>query len=138
MAKTDRDMMNDAGRVDDALESFFAAARDEVPQPSDGLMARIMVDAEMELAAHAAPAAAPRRAPRLGVWAAITAAFGGWPALAGMATATVAGVWLGFASPDDLNTLSGGVLLPASDTATYELEDMLPGYGALAGLVEEG
>lgn len=132
MAKTDHDSLTDAG-----LEAFFDAARDAAPVPSEALMARIMADAEVEIIGRATP---PAPAPRRGAFAAFAAALGGWPALAGLATATVAGVWLGFADPDGLNTLAGGLLLPdsAASASSYDLEDIVPGYGGFAALYEEG
>ena len=125
MTRTDKRSMDDAG-----LEAFFAAARDVAPAPSSELMARIVADAEATLVARApAPLAVPRRRGRL---RAVLAGLGGWPTLASMVTATLAGVWFGFASPDSLNTLSGGLLLPGSAAeASYDLEDMLPGYLSL-------
>ena len=136
MAKTERDMQ---GRpLDDArLGAFFAAARAESPVPSEALMTRIMADAEAEMAARAGAARPGLRRP--GLWAALVAAIGGWPALAGMVTAAVTGVWLGFAAPDSLNTLSGGVLLPdAAVGASYDIDDLVPGYTGFAELYEEG
>ena len=130
MAKSDKDRLSDA-----ALDGFFAAGRAQAPEPGADLMARIMADAEAEIAARA-PAPAPRTG-RRGRWAALVSGIGGWPALASMAAAALAGVWLGFASPDRLNTLSGGLLLPDS-TTSYELEDLLPGFTGFETLAEEG
>lgn len=60
----------------------------------------------------------------------LTAAFGGGAALAGIGTAAVAGVWLGFAQPVPLTALSGGLwsetpldtveLIPSFDTLLTE------------------
>jgi hypothetical protein len=134
MSKTEHPMLDDT-----ALDAFFDAARAESPIPSEGLLARIMADAEAQAAAHERPARAPQRA-RPGLIAAVVGVLGGWPALAGMVTATVAGVWLGFAAPDQLNTLAGGLLL-SDDSAlvtSYELEDIVPGASGLSALLEEG
>ena len=134
MSKSDKTMLSDT-----ALDEIFAAGRDATPTPSDAVLARILADAEGVLDARAAPA--PRRGvdDRPGLWARILSGLGGWPAVAGMATATVAGVWLGFASPDQLNELAGGLLLPdASGLTSYDLEDILPGDGGFSALFEEG
>ena len=130
MAKTDHH-----GLSDPELETLFQAGRDAAPVPSEALMARIMADAEAETLRRAPSPAPARRA--LGR---ILDALGGWPAMAGLATATLAGVWLGFVAPDRLNTLAGGLLLPdsAAAAASYDLEDMVPGYGGLQALYEEG
>jgi len=134
MPKTDKTMLSDA-----ALDQIFAAGREASPTPSDAVLARILADAEGEIAARAVPA--PHRAGEIrpGLWSRILSGLGGWPAVAGMATATVAGVWLGFASPDQLNDLAGGLLLPDSSGLTsYELEDILPSDGGFSTLFEEG
>ena len=139
MAKTEHDMLDDM-----ALEAFFEAGRAKPPQPSQDLMARIMADAVAEMPAPrpiARPVTPPARKPvrKPGLLAGLIAGIGGWPALAGMATATVAGVWIGFAQPDTLNTWAGGALLSTSDTATsYDLEDLVPSYGSFDTLLEEG
>lgn len=119
-----------SGKDDDGLEPFFAAARDARPEVSPDLMARILADADREIERRAAPAPA---APRRGWWLSAIALVGGWPAMAGMLTATIAGVWIGFAAPGTVSTLSGGVA-----SSGYELEDMMPGYGDLAGILDEG
>ena len=133
MAKTEHTPLRD-----DALEEMFRAARAEAPEPSDSLMARIMADAEAEIAARA-EAAHPVRTPRPGLWAALVAAIGGWPALASMATAAVAGVWLGFGATEGVDALAGGILIGDTGTATvsYEFEDLLPGYEGFAALETE-
>lgn len=135
MSKTEDRMIDDAG-----LEAFFTAARAETPVPSEGLMARIMADADAEIAAREAAAARPARRARPGLIAALIGALGGWPAVAGMVTATVAGVWFGFASPDEVNALAGGLLWSdaTGGTTSYDLEDILPGGTGFAAILEEG
>ncbi|GKY88603.1 hypothetical protein [Sinisalibacter aestuarii] len=134
MSKTEHPMMDDM-----ALEALFEASRTEAPLPSEALLARIMADAEAEAAARERPAQSPVR-PRTGVIAAVLGVLGGWPAVAGMVTATVAGIWVGFAAPDQLNTLAGGLLLTDDSgfAASYELEDIVPGGAGLGTLLEEG
>jgi len=134
MSKTEHPMLDEA-----ALEAVFEAARAEAPPPSEALLARIVADAETTAAGRERPARAarPRRA---GLIAAAIGALGGWPALAGMVTATAASVWLGFAAPDELNTLAGGLLL-SDDTGlatSYELDDIVPDATGLSALLEEG
>ncbi len=130
MAKRDETTLSDK-----QLEALFAAARAQTPPASPELLARIMADADAELV----PPVPARIARRPGLWAGIFAGIGGWPALAGMTTATMAGIWIGFAAPDTLDALAGGVLVPDSSVSTsYELEDLLPGYGDFSGLLEEG
>jgi len=137
MSKTEQPMIDDA-----ALEAFFVAARSDPPVPSDALMARIMADAEAE--AHGRDAtmavAQPARRTRRGLIATVIGALGGWPAMAGMVTATMAGVWFGFAAPDEVNALAGGLLgIDSAATATaYDLEDIVPGGTSLAAILEDG
>jgi hypothetical protein len=93
---------------DDDLEELFAVARRDAPRPDAALMGRIAADAER---------VAPGRGWR-GFWRAI----GGWPALAGFAVTALAGVWIGSASPEPVETVIG--------TQGYDLADLMPGFGA--------
>jgi hypothetical protein len=80
--------------MDDDLDELFAQARVRDAQPSAALMARILADA-----AATQPRAPVRPVrPRFRL-SALIAALGGAGALAGLATATVAGVWIGLAPP---------------------------------------
>lgn len=92
-------MTTDPVRPDpDPLEAYFAAARAVPPAVPDDLMARVLADAAAENPLRAAPAA-PRLARRESLWLQLVAALGGRGALAGMAAAGLAGVWIGFAQP---------------------------------------
>ena len=68
------------------LDDLFAQARQLAPVPDAALTARVLADA-------ARPVPVPR--PPQSFWAQL----GGWPALGGLATATIAGIWIGIASP---------------------------------------
>lgn len=98
--------MTDRTEDDALLEDFFVAARARPPQPSAGLMARIVADAAA--LAPKPPAPAPRR--RTGGGWRIGDFFGGWSAMGGLATAAVAGVWIGFAGADRFGSVAGGML----------------------------
>lgn len=132
MSKTDK---HETGLNDIELEQFFAAGRSEQVEPSEALMARVLADAEAET--HTRHAAKPRHraTPRAGVFASLRAALGGWPVMASMATATAAGIWIGAAAPDRLSTVTGG-LIGSATSAQYELDELLPGYGAMAAYEE--
>ncbi len=93
MSMTDKDMQEQA-----ALVPFFAAAQRAAPAPSPELLARVLAQACAEQARFAPPR--PLRAPRIGLTARIRQGLGGWPALAGLAAAGLAGVWIGLALPD--------------------------------------
>ena len=84
--------MTDKSKHDDMIEAAFAEAQLKAPEPSADLMARVLADAETVQAGF------ERRPPRpetLGGLRAFFEAFGGWPAMAGLTAAGVAGVWLG-------------------------------------------
>lgn len=113
----------------DGLDDLFAAARAEAAAPaSPDFLARVLADA---YAAQPDPAPAPAADPtaiappaRPGLWARLSAAFGGGMALAGMGTAGVAGLWLGFAPPTGLGPLAD-TFVPATATAAIEI-DLMP------------
>lgn len=109
------------------LEQFFEAARSDSASPSDGLMARVLADAEAVQDELQPGADTPALQP--GVWAGLVAALGGWPAMAGLATATVAGLWFGAASPD---LLDGVIGLGLSTEQSFDLGDI--GFGDVAAL----
>lgn len=117
---------------DRELDEFFAAAQRTAPSPSDDLMARILSDAEAATGAEAHWGAAPvARAPRPWLAQAL-AGLGGWPGLAGLTTAAVAGLGIGIASPETLEAVSGGYFYAALG---YEMGDLMPALGAF---IEEG
>lgn len=114
MDKTDRD---------DELQAFFDAARQQPMPASEALMARVLRDA-LSLQAAAKPAAPG--APRVGLLAGLWSAIGGWPAAAGLVTATVAGVWIGVSSTLGL----GEAVITALGSTSAEsfLDEMATGF----------
>ncbi len=84
--------MTDKHKHGGELEAAFDAARSSRPEPSSDLMARVLADAQSVQAQKRAAPAAP--APR-GYLRQLLEALGGWPAVAGLSAAGVAGVWLG-------------------------------------------
>ncbi|MCT4370693.1 hypothetical protein CLG85_010325 [Yangia mangrovi] len=114
--------MTDQRRKEEGtLASLFEAERQYAPVPSGDWMARMEALALEEQPAPrpAVPAApAPRR--RSG-WREALRAFGGWPAVAGLAAACATGVWIGIASPETMTTLmssDSSSLLSALDPAS--------------------
>ncbi|MFN6004950.1 MAG: dihydroorotate dehydrogenase [Paracoccaceae bacterium] len=91
---------------DDDLDRLLAAAARTAPKPSDTLMERVLADAYalQPVAPVMRPAVA---APRPGLLARMAAALGGAPALAGLGSAAVFGVALGYLSPTALDYLTG-------------------------------
>lgn len=108
--------------TDDDLEALFRRARAAAPRPSEGLMARVLADAERLRRERLAPA--PRAPARRGWFAAL----GGWPALGTLLASAVFGVGVGVAQPASLAGLSGavaGAVLGESVTVSAGLDDPL-------------
>jgi hypothetical protein len=104
------------------LDDLFAMARDAAPRPSASLMARVLDDA---LAHQPEPAPALlRQAPRRSLWAVLSTAFGGAVGFAGLASATLAGLWIGFAQPAPVSGLTGALW---SDTPMDSVE-LMPSF----------
>lgn len=119
---------------DTALEAFFTAARQVPPAPGPAFLARLAVQAEA-VQAKAVQAKAVRGGPGFvegragggrGIFAALASALGGWGSLGGMAggmaTATVAGLWIGLAGAPGLVQavgLGAAVAPSATEEALY-------------------
>jgi len=102
---TDKSMLSDV-----ELDSLFGAARAHPAMGEPDLMARVLADAE------AVQPRGPARRARMSkppFWQQLVAVLGGWPAVAGLASATVAGVWIGASNP----TLLDAGLNPFSTNA---------------------
>ncbi|PRY24911.1 hypothetical protein CLV78_10284 [Aliiruegeria haliotis] len=117
-----------AETVDTELETFFKAARDVDGDPSADLMARVLADAYEEQPAPGPAVTAPAKAPRRGWLSGAIEAMGGWPAMTGLAAATMAGVWIGYSPPLALETLSLDVL---DSGYGLPLDGTLPAYDLL-------
>ena len=87
----------------EALDSLFAVARAASPEPPPALVARIEADALAHLPPPGGHVPAAVR-PRGGAIRRLIDALGGWPAMAGLATATVTGFWVGI-DPTGASTL---------------------------------
>jgi len=127
--------MTDHRKEPDGLDAFFDAARRSTPPLSPDALDRMTAQAlQVQAGFAAAPAA---RAPRPGRIAQLLAAIGGWPAMAGLATAGVAGLWIGAVPPVGLVNLAAdlGALSNAAEDDLY-LVDPLPGYTLSLDLTE--
>jgi hypothetical protein len=112
------------GMQDDDLDRLLAAAAAEPPGPSEALMQRVLADA-LELQPRPPALRAAHVPVRAGLLARIAAAFGGGPALAGLGTAAIFGVVLGYLSPTTLDYLTGSSadaaeFFPDADLLTTE------------------
>ena len=88
------------------LGAFFDAARADTPKAEAALLARVMADADhvqAEIAPYGAPGATATRVAWSARLAAMWRMLGGWPSLAGLSTAAVAGLWIGIAPPASLS-----------------------------------
>lgn len=111
----------------DNLDVFFDAARRQAADPSPDLMQRVLDDAlaeQQRMAAQAAPQARPGR-PARGWLRQLLSAIGGWPAVAGLATASVTGLWIGVNPPAAVSTTAEAYLNSGADTY---LVDLMPGF----------
>ena len=114
--------MDDAG-----LDAFFDAGRADQLAASPRLMERVMADAVAEADARDLYAGA-RRVQTPGLLASALATIGGWPAAAGLATATAAGIWIGAVQPEALGDLAYSWV--EGDTL-YDYSELMPGLDAL-------
>lgn len=114
--------MTERPATDDHLEQFFAADRAAPPDASDALLTRVLADAlaEQAVRAQASAAVQPGFGHRL---VAVLRDLGGWPAVAGLVAATVAGLWIGISPPPALLDNAQG--LWAADSTDY-LVDIAP------------
>ncbi len=109
------------------LEHLFATARAGRPSPSVGLTSRIVADADaVQSGFKPVPMPVGRR-----LWSGWIAAMGGHGVLAGLATAALAGLWLGFAQPAPVPTLTLTVRDAfAADAGPWTIE-LIPSLDAL-------
>jgi hypothetical protein len=102
---------------DDLFKSAVAGAKDARPEPPAPFMARVLQDGldvqDQLMAAERAAlagAATGRGAVQAGLIARIGEFLGGWPAVAGLASAAVVGVWIGVNPPSSLSDPFGATL----------------------------
>jgi hypothetical protein len=120
--------MSSDGKDRDPLEALFADARAVPSLPSDDFMARLVAQAEatQPAAKGVAPASAQPR-PHIGFWRRLVAILGGTVAVAGLGTAAMAGLVIGYVQPDPLLTLAVGFGVEVSGDSL----DLLPGFDTL-------
>ena len=114
---------------DEDLDQLLALAAKNSPQPSKAFMDRILSDAIRAQPLDSTATLSVRPKPRLGLLAQLAAAFGGRPMLAGVASAAVFGLALGYSNPGAISMLTGDPvssfeqsldLLPETDFLTSE------------------
>lgn len=89
---------------DDDLTQMFESARKAAPEPSSDFLARVLADAQaMQPAAAGVMTRAPLQRNSIAeFFSTLGDMIGGWPGFAGLASAAVAGVWIGISPPDTL------------------------------------
>lgn len=116
--------MSDHRNVPFDLEAFFEAEKNNPPEISTEFLAKIEADASDIQAGFDQNTVASDVTPSF--WAALTAAIGGWPTIAGLATATVAGLWIGISPPQGLDSLTETIL-----GSSQEYSDYLPNFDSV-------
>ena len=111
-------IMTDPTQTD--LDKLLAEAALQKPSVPTDLMARVMIDATR--VQPKVPTALQQ-----GVWASILDVIGGWPAVGGLAMASVAGLWIGVAPPVGLDAIAA-VVLGSPETIDLFGEDMLSNF----------
>ena len=128
---------HDHNKDPDGLDAFFDAARRTTPRLSDEALARMTSQALSVQADVTRSMAVARPERRPGILSQLLAVLGGWPAMAGLATAGVAGLWIGAVPPAGLVNLAAsvGALGSAAEDDLY-LVDALPGFTSTLDLTE--
>lgn len=108
----------------DDLDAIFASAKSGAMQPSDALMARVLADADAHQPRRQIQAAPPPV--RMGFFAGLSALFGGAGALAGIGSAALAGLFIGFVQPSAITSIVGYETATTIDTV-----ELMPDITAL-------
>jgi hypothetical protein len=113
-------MRKEAEMQDSDLDDLFGVARRQPLAVSADLMARVLRDADT---LQPTGSDLPNRKRRASFLTGLLAAIGGIGGLAGLSTAAMAGVWIGFADPTTLTTVTDA--FAASETVA-ETVSILP------------
>lgn len=103
------------------LDDLFGVARQQPTAVSAGLMARVLEDADALQPATTVPS----RKRRVGFLTGLVAAIGGVGGLVGLSTAAMAGVWIGFAEPAALSSVTDAF---GTSQTLAETVNVLPGF----------
>ena len=112
------------------LDDLLGHARAREALPSDDLIARVLADAAtVQNAADRGPVPTPAK----GAWANLMEAIGGWPALSGLAAATVAGIWVGVAPPAMVSDVTAALIGDEVTVSFVSESDLLSFEGLIDG-----
>lgn len=120
-------MQKETDMRDQDLDDLFAIARAQAPSDDVDLMARVLADADQNLPQPFAFRSSVAVPSKTGFWATVAAIVGGKGALAGLGTATVAGLMLGFTQPTSVTALTESFF---AQTPLDQVE-LLPGIDAI-------
>lgn len=121
--------MGDDAFLDALFDAERQARKGSDPEVPPELLARVLADAETVQAGFATAALPERAAPkRPGLLAQLGAALGGWPAFAGLAAASVCGLWIGISPPESLSDTAS--IYYGDETALY---DPISGFDFMVG-----
>ena len=115
----------------DPLADLFAEARQNPPEPSADFLARVLADAESEQPI-ASIVQRPSGVAKGSFWSGLFAALGGAAAVAGVSSAAMVGLVVGYIQPEALISLASSYGISESAGGSF---DLLPGYESL--LTEE-
>ncbi len=111
------------------LDDLFGRESARQIAPSPDLLARIIEDADSIADTRQTAAEAPAGKPgKPGMVQNILAAIGGWPAMAGLTTATVAGIGIGLISPDALTGIADSYFLTGIGDDLGEFMPVFSGF----------
>lgn len=114
---------------DDDLDHLFGKLRAAAPAPSQPLLDRVLADA-VQAQPQLLPPRSPQRADRGNLWWRIFGPLGGLPTAAGLGSAAIAGLLIGYADPTTLDVLTNGMLGYAQDaTDLFPDTDFLTSEG---------
>lgn len=119
-------MMKGTDMRETDLEDLFAQARATVPPQNAALLARVYADA-LRLQPEMLPISPPVLANSASWWSILSNTLGGKRGLAGLGTAAVVGVMLGFMQPTSVLALTESFFA----TATVDEVDLMPGIDAI-------
>ena len=113
------------------LDDLFAAARAATPPPSAALLERIEADG---LRLQPVPALTAGRASggMRGLLGRMVQAVGGLGGAAGLATATLAGFWIGVVQPQGLSTLTEGLTAGLVGSVALDSVELIPALDPFA------
>ncbi len=117
---------------EEELDGLFAEARATAPLPSGSLIQRIEAVSLAEQAALATPVVQRSAGPSRGALSRLSGLFGGLGITAGLATATLAGVWLGAVQPAGLSSVTDSVSRAFGVTANLDRVDLIPSFDPFA------